>query len=862
MALTKLIRCCKTDIAWMYRWLMCICISLLMGACGGGNKTPNSANPPGTDSQGSVATAIIDVLPTSTLLSTSGAEVEVSAVLKNSANVALEGVKASFSTTSGNLVAVNTVSDASGVVKAKISVGSDKSLRTITVTVSVGTVSGKTVLEVKDASVMVAPVVVPTYVDVLASSTIVPSSGAEVLVTAYVKNAANVVMPGVTVSFATSTGNLIPVSTVTDASGAVTAKLSAGADKSSRDLTVTVIAGTASGSMKIAVSDVNTNATPSSVDVLTSSNVLQSTGAEVQITSVVKSASNVALQGVNVSFATSSGSLVAVTTVTDASGVVTARLSAGSNKSIRDITVTVTAGTVSGTNTVAVTDTKVTLSGNSSLKQGSQTGLYTIRAVDAANAAISGATFTVASSLSNGLSATQLQTDSAGNASFSYTPTNAGEDTITVSGLGLVTTNTVSVSDVDFTVVSPANNTLVTVGETKDVTVRYLVSGIGQADRPVTFTVTRGSIKCKDPCKKNVKGEVVTDENGQVTAELGSITAGPATVQAEISGVGSVSLPIQFVAASPSSVVVQASPSTVQPNSAGNTSNQTTIEAVVRDDNLNAVANATVYFTLETDLSNGYLSAGGVAKTDINGRAKVQFIPGENSTANNGVVVKATASGVSGKTNLTVSGQALYITLAFGNSISSPDETSYSKKYSVYVTDVSGGAVVNQPVTLKVIPVEYYKGSMNYNSTKSIWEKTVIATCPSEDLNQNGILDPGEDVDANPLPDPTFKGNSNGKLEPGNLVVISPSSVTTDAKGFATFSISYGKQYALWAKLNIVAQTNVAGTESSNESKLLLQVANADISDPDIPPAGENSPFGQGLNKKEPVKTEICANTD
>ena len=285
------------------------------------------------------------------------------------------------------------------------------------------------------------------------------------------------------------------------------------------------------------------------------------------------------------------------------------------------------------------------------MKQGGLTGLYTIRAVDAANAAISGATFTVASTLSNGLSVTQVQTDAAGNASFSYTPTNAGEDTITVSGLGLVTTNTVSVSNVDFTVVSPANNTTVTVGSTKDITVRYLIGGAGQAGQIATFTSTRGTITCVAPC--------TTDANGQVTATVTSTTAGPATVQAEISGVGSVSLPIQFVAASPSSVVVQASPSTVQPNSAGNTSNQTTIEAVVRDANQNAVANTTVNFTLLSDLSNGSLSAGGVAKTDINGRAKIQFIPSENSTSKNGVVVQATAGSATGQTSITVSGQAL-----------------------------------------------------------------------------------------------------------------------------------------------------------------------------------------------------------
>ena len=565
------------------------------------------------------------------------------------------------------------------------------------------------------------------------------------------------------------------------------------------------------------------NNTPAIVDVLTSSNVIPSSGTEVLITAHVKNVSNVALSGVNVTFGTSSGNLVPVTTVTDASGVVTAKLSAGSNKSIRNITVTVSAGSVTGNVTLAVTETTVSVSGNGSLKQGGTTSTYLIKARDALNNSISGATFTVSSSLSNGLSNSSVTTDSTGNASFSYTPTNSGTDTLTVTGLGIVTKNTIDVTNVDFNFVSPVSDTQITVGTNQAVTVQYLVGSVGQAGKSVAFTTTRGTIACS-PC--------TTDGAGQLTATLNSGTAGPATIQAQITGVGQVTLPVQFEASAPNTVVAQANPSTVQPNSGGSTTYQSTIEAVVRDINQNAVANTQIAFSLVTDLSNGVLSSGGVATTDINGRAQVQFIPGANTTANNGVVIKASAGAVSGQANLTVSGQALFINIGFGNDMTAPNTTSYSKPYSVYVTNATGGAATNQTITLKAIPIDYDKGSMNYDTATSLWVAVPTVTCVNEDTNQNGIVDTGEDV------------NLNGRLEPGNMVTISPTTVTTDSNGFATFNISYGKNYALWSRVRIVAQTTVAGTESSKAIDVRLPILSSDIGDQNVAPAGRTSPFG------------------
>lgn len=579
---------------------------------------------------------------------------------------------------------------------------------------------------------------------------------------------------------------------------------------------------------------VDTNSTPAIVEVLASSNTLPSAGSPVTLTAFIKNASNVGLEGKSAVFAASSGTLEVVSATSDASGAVTAKLSAGSNKSLRDVTVTVTAGSTNGTMVLAVTESTVAVSGSGSMQVGGPASTYTVRAADSANSPIAGATMAVSSALGNAVKLASPTTSSTGIITFDYTPTIAGADTLTVSGLGVQTKTTVQVNAIDFAVLSPPSNTTIAVGVTgQTVTVRYKTSNVGVPGSTVTFSSTRGSVS---------PGTATTDANGDAAVLVTSTTAGPATIVAQIAGVGQVSLPILFTATTPSTVVVQSNPSAVQPNTAGSSTNQSIIEAVVRDANGNAVANTQVAFSVLQDLSNGTLSPG-VALTDSTGRAQVQFIPGPLPTANNGVEIQASAGApiVSGTTKLTVNGQALFITIAFGNTIADLDTTTYSKPFTVYVTDADGVAVANQNLTLSVLPETYEKGFMTYVGATWSNQNTTPPVCPNEDLNRNGILDGTEDT------------NTNGKLTPGNVAVVVPGLVKTDSNGRVAFELQYGKPYATWVTVRIFARATVAGTESSQSVQMRLPIALVDISDADIPPAGVISPFGTA---------GVCANKD
>lgn len=569
------------------------------------------------------------------------------------------------------------------------------------------------------------------------------------------------------------------------------------------------------------------SATPASIELLSSASTVLSGGAEVVITAVIKSATNVGMAGQMVEFEASSGSLLAPAAETNESGIATVRLTAGGDKANRDITVTVRAGTVSESIVIPVTGTRVTVAGATSMQVGGAPVQYSVRALDSTGAGITDATIQLTTSLGNALSAAAITTDKTGAATFIYTPNLSGTDTLGISGMGASAAIQVLVSATDFTVSSPAVNTSILVGADQLITVRYRNDKVGVSGQTVTFTSTRGSFTVST---------AVTDANGEASATLWSPTAGPATVSALIAGIGQVTLPVQFVATTPATLLLQANPGAVLPNPSG-TANQSTLEALVRDADGNPVANRLVTFTAVKDLSNGQLSPGS-ATTDANGRAQVQFISGANSTPADDVILRADVASTSvfGTTSLTVNGQALFINLGFGNTIANLDETIYSKPFSVYVTDATGNAVGNQRVVLSVIPSTYGKGSMRYSTLSSQWVVVSEQICDNEDNNLNGVLDAGEDE------------NDSKSLTPGNVVVAAPGAISTDSQGRASFSLQYGEQYVPWITLRLIARASVGGTESSTALLFKLPGLASDFTSETNPPAGVVSPFGQQLS--------------
>lgn len=584
-------------------------------------------------------------------------------------------------------------------------------------------------------------------------------------------------------------------------------------------------------------------AVPASVEVLTSSTTLQSTGETVDITAFVKTSGNVAIANQVVTFNADSGLLQNVTATTDSNGVASAKLAAGSNKANRDIVVKVTSGGVSGQVVVSVKGIQLALAGELALKLGTSTK-YTLKLVDGTGKAVSGAPVAVSSALGNALSEGSVTTDAAGTATFVYTATKAGDDMITAQSLGTSVQQTVVVSAVDLAFVSPAASTLIPVGTTQIFTMRYLNGGSGVAGKMVSFSTTRGGLVSSSTA--------VTNASGEASVSVSSSSAGPATVVAVIDGVGRASISADFIAQTPSAIVMQSSLGAIPPNSSGSSSSQSTIEATVRDAAGNLVTGKAVNFNIVSDVSGGYLSTATV-NTDQYGKAKVQYVAGTSSTAADGVVISGTVVGTSIASNvkLTVNAKALFINIAYGNTMTNLDETTYSKPFSIYVTDATGNAVGNQQVTVSVIPNSYMKGWLALQASAG-WSYSSGAPtffCRNTDTNRNGIYDPAvfEDANGNGVWD-TGELRETSPLKPGNVVVASPGLLTTDSSGRATFALQYGEQYALWVNVDLTAKSVVAGTESRTTQSFLLSMLADDATDTKSTPANAISPFGTGFS--------------
>lgn len=569
----------------------------------------------------------------------------------------------------------------------------------------------------------------------------------------------------------------------------------------------------------------NTAATVASIEILTSATSLASadntTG--VTVSAVVKDSSNNALASQPLVFSASSGILGGVAATTGADGRATAKLTAGTDRSNRDIVLTVKSAGITKTAVLPVTGTTLSASGATSVLAGT-VGNFAVSVRDSSGSPVAGVPVKVSSTLNNVVAlANGGNTDVNGGVAFTYNATNPGTDTLSISGAGASQSLNVTVSSLNFAFSSPAAEAEVGVGTQQAVVVRYVSGGVGVPNKTVVFSTTRGSVN---------PSQAITDANGNATTQLTSQAVGAAIVSASVDANVVTTLPINFVSRTPANLVLQTSSAAVAPNAAGSTVNQTELRATVRDAAGNPVKGQTVFFTAVKDLSGGKIKTG-TAITDSNGLATDVFIAGAVSTATNGVQIRATVPNpaISADTNITVNGQALFITIAANNTIEKLS-TQYRKTFSVQVSDSNGSPVANQSLTVSVWPSSYSKGELKFSSTKNVWVSDISVSCPNEDANRDGKLDAGEDF------------NSNGVLTPGQPGLVSPANLTTDAAGNVEFNVTYGQQFAYWIDFDLSAKAAVAGTESGAFFLFPAAAPSSDATNKDVPPAAFNNPFG------------------
>ena len=650
--------------------------------------------------------------------------------------------------------------------------------------------------------------------------------------------------------------------------------------------TLAVLAGCGSGSTVSSASGTGststggtTGTTPgatataaATVQLLVSSPQIPSSGATtVDLTAVVLSASKQTVSGRTVTFspgADTTAFISDVSGVSDAGGVVTAKLNLGVNKVNRTIAVTATADAATATNSIDVIGTAITVSGNGSVAFGAATTL-TFSLKDSAGTPLQGVTLSLTSQTGNTIVMTPATgvTNSSGQISAVITASKAGNDLLTASGGGASTTMALTVSSASFafsapTLVPPATTIDIPLSPPTTVSVTWNDAAAGgpQVGKQITFASSRGTVG-GSPATTNAAGSASVSVSSPLSAGPAIITAsGPNNTPAA-------TLNVVFVATAASSVTVQAVPSTIQitTTSASQTTNSSTITAVVRDAAGNLVKNAGVNFSITADPSGGTLTAArGI--TDVSGSVSVTYIAGNISSPQNGVIIAATVSDVDGTvpslsvantTALTVTGQSLFVRLGTDSTVNSSPPLDV-KQYIAIVTDSGGHPVVGTEVRFVLRPGHYMKGTYSAApptstttttdpvtgavtsvTTVGLAQQFISVICANEDTDFSGIITPSKDL------------NGNGQLDPGGIASVGPSA-TTDANGIATASITYPKSYATWVEMILEARTGVAGNDPPALATFVLPGLITDYQFGGPASFGSTSPYGASAS---------CSNT-
>ena len=295
-------------------------------ACGGGGGDPGtspfgsgSSNSPcavpssasaasgdGASSTCIAATATsVDVLTSATTVNSGGDTVTITAVVKGAGNVGLGGASVGFSADSGNLTSVARTTDASGTATAVFTTGSDRSNRTVTVTVTAGPASGRVLLDVIGTKIT------------FNGATTIPLGGTSAFPVTVVDARGNPIS-GLSLAVTSGLNNGLSATTVTtNALGVATLNYTAtnaGADS------IKFVGGGASATSMIQVSAASfafeSPAASTQINVATSS--------AVTVRYLVGGAPQV---GKTINFSTTAGTLSANNAVTDATGRATVNIS-------------------------------------------------------------------------------------------------------------------------------------------------------------------------------------------------------------------------------------------------------------------------------------------------------------------------------------------------------------------------------------------------------------------------------------------------------------------------------------------------------------------------------------------------------
>jgi len=191
------------------------------------------------------------------------------------------------------------------------------------------------------------------------------------------------------------------------------------------------------------------------------------------------------------------------------------------------------------------------------------------------------------------------------------------------------------------------------------------------------------------------------------------------------------------------------------------------------------------------------------------------------------------------------------IVIGDSNIIHELNELQYQWPFVIQVSDIDGNPAPYTRVTLTVKPIfygvgEYYVSSdgwaLNFDPASS---NPLSVYCKAEDLNNNAVLDTGEDVNGSGILEPTNSSTLAAHPDLLPTLVAGSNILITDEFGFGYFSLTYPKSEGNWSSFKITAEATVSGTENKATLEGRLPVSREDLSDTSIlPPGGIDSAYG------------------
>jgi len=587
---------------------------------------------------------------------------------------------------------------------------------------------------------------------------------------------------------------------------------------------------------------------------------VKSDGSDVSVvTATVLDAGFAVVSNATVVFSATGGQLSAASAVSDANGKASIEFSAGASKvnQISTITATVQGVTPAVTSQIplqSVGSTVSVVSVNTNVT-GTVSDTLNITVNDSAGNPIynTPVSFSQSGTGSVTISPTTVTTDINGTAQVTVTGATSGSANVTVNAAGASVTQsyTVTIAGVAFAITAPIQDPYA------------LSTNVGL---PVTVTVPAGITSVTFATSLGTWNglssiEPVAVAGGVATATLTSAQAGLASIQvydtADIGVSDTMTVALSQPVANATQIALQSNVNIVAP-SIGGVSNTATLTAVVRDVYGQAVGGAAVGFSIPLPTGGGETVSPVVGLTDSQGKVSAVFTSGSLSTGAQGVDIYATVLNTAipiAKTTIVIGGTAGSVAIGAASVVELLSATEYALPMSVLVADGNGNAVPGAVVTLQTTPTFFATGHWVDSDPDPVAVKYFpcwTGFFPSEDINQDTILDPGEDV-----PHTTFAAScdiygaaigagvtypANGTMDVGiSTGGTVPATVTTDANGVATFKLVYQKASAAWITDKITASVPVLGTETSSNISFVLPYAKSD-GEPGFLP---NSVFGR-----------------